>query len=118
MKLIIAGSRTINPNSYLIENLLDYFKIKPTEIVCGLANGVDRAGKKWAEEIKVPVKEFPPSWDAHGKSAGMIRNRRMAEYADALLLIWDGQSRGSANMLDNMVNRKKKVYGVVLGESQ
>lgn len=38
-------------------------------------------------------------WDAHGKAAGPIRNRKMAQEADALLLLWDGKSKGSASML-------------------
>jgi hypothetical protein len=38
----------------------------------------------------------------------------MAEYADALLLIWDGSSRGSANMRQQMERRGKPVYEVIL----
>jgi hypothetical protein len=40
----------------------------------------------------------------------------MAEYADALLLIWNGESRGSANMKENMVKLGKPVYEVILKE--
>jgi hypothetical protein len=42
---------------------------------------------------------FPAKWDKYGKAAGPLRNREMAAYADALILVWDGKSRGSANML-------------------
>jgi hypothetical protein len=38
----------------------------------------------------------------------------MAEYADALLLIWDGESKGSLNMKQRMIGLKKPVYEVVL----
>jgi hypothetical protein len=38
----------------------------------------------------------------------------MADYADALLLIWDGESKGSANMKKNMEKQNKKVYEVIL----
>jgi uncharacterized phage-like protein YoqJ len=38
----------------------------------------------------------------------------MAEYADALLLIWDGESRGSKNMLFNMKKLGKQVFEVKL----
>lgn len=38
----------------------------------------------------------------------------VADYADALLLIWDGESKGSANMRSEMLNRRKLVYEVTL----
>jgi hypothetical protein len=41
----------------------------------------------------------PALWDQFGKSAGFRRNVEMAEYADALVLVWDGKSRGSGHML-------------------
>jgi hypothetical protein len=38
----------------------------------------------------------------------------MAEEADALLLIWDGESKGSANMKKEMLFKNKPVYEVIL----
>jgi hypothetical protein len=32
--------------------------------------------------------------------AGPIRNGEMAKYADALIVFWDGKSRGTKNMID------------------
>jgi len=62
--------------------------------------------------------EFPADWDTHGRAAGPIRNKQMAEYGDALLLIWDGESRGSANMKSNMKKLGKPVYEIIIkGES-
>ena len=46
----------------------------------------------------IPIKRFLPDWDNFGKSAGLRRNDEMSSYADVLLLIWDGESRGSSNM--------------------
>lgn len=56
-------------------------------------------GEQWAKSESITVKEFPADWDTYGRPAGQIRNRAMAKYADALILIWDGVSRGSAGML-------------------
>lgn len=50
----------------------------------------------------IPVKRFPADWDRHGRAAGPIRNCQMAQYADALIAIWDGKSRGTKNMIDEM----------------
>jgi hypothetical protein len=98
MKVIIAGSRTIT-DYQLVEDAVSESGLKITEVVSGRAQGVDTLGEVWAARHSVPVKPFPADWNTHGKSAGPIRNRQMAEYADALILIWDGKSRGSFNML-------------------
>jgi Protein of unknown function (DUF2493). len=69
------------------------------EVVSGTARGADTAGEAWAEHHGVPVERFPADWDEHGKSAGPIRNQEMADYADAVVAIWDGKSSGTHNMI-------------------
>jgi hypothetical protein len=56
------------------------------------------------------VKSFPADWRLYGRSAGMIRNRQMANYADALLAIWDGRSPGTANMISLAKERELRLY--------
>lgn len=34
-----------------------------------------------------------------GKKAGIFRNIAMAEYAHALIAFWDGESKGTAHMI-------------------
>lgn len=117
MKLIIAGSRTININPTQMEKILEFSLINPTyvsDIVCGEAKGIDYSGKRYALVSNRNVLSFPADWDKHGKAAGHIRNKQMADYADALLLIWDGESRGSANMKETMLKLNKPVYEVIL----
>lgn len=98
MKTIIAGSRTIT--DYLtVVAAITATKFNITEVVSGKEpNGVDALGEQWAELEGIPIKPFPADWLQYGKPAGQIRNRAMARYADALILIWDGQSKGSAGM--------------------
>lgn len=73
-----------------------------TEVVSGTARGPDTVGAQWAvdQEPPIPVKEFPANWNTHGKKAGYLRNKEMADYADALLAIWDGKSKGTKHMID------------------
>lgn len=113
MKCIIAGSRTI----------LDYQVVKKaivdsgwdiTEVVSGKAPGVDTLGELWAKNNGIPVKPFPANWEAYYTQAGPIRNRQMAEYADALILVWDGNSSGSRDMLKKAKTQKLKIYVVRL----
>jgi len=49
-----------------------------------MAKGVDRLGLLWAERAKIPVKKFNANWERYGKSAGIVRNRKMGRYAEAL----------------------------------
>ena len=117
MKLIIAGSRTIDVPPQFIDGI--FWKIGwPTEVVSGMAEGIDKSGVAWTKTQGTGedflVKSFYPDWEKHGKAAGPIRNKEMADYADALLLIWDGTSPGSKNMKDHMLRLKKPVYEVIL----
>lgn len=115
MKLIIAGSRTLNIPDSDISSLCDLFKIpNDLEIISGTANGIDKCGESFAISCGYNLKQFPADWEKHGKAAGHIRNKQMADYSDELLLIWDGESRGSANMKDNMLKLGKPVYEVIL----
>ena len=54
---------------------------------------------RWARNNNIPLKMFYPNWDRYGKSAGMIRNKEMAEYAEALIAIWDRRSKGTKHMI-------------------
>jgi hypothetical protein len=112
MKIIIAGSRHFNDYN-LLKTKCDYF-LKNThcvEIVSGAAAGADALGEKYAAENGFALKLFPADWGKYSKAAGVIRNREMAKYADALILFWDGQSTGSQNMLHlaNKNNLKIKI---------
>jgi len=109
MKVIIAGSRDITDMNLLL-CALDIYPIDITEVVSGGANGVDRLGEEWAKEHNVPLTIFPAEWDKYGKIAGPIRNGNMAFYADALVAIWDGKSRGTKNMVDQMNKLQKPSY--------
>lgn len=95
MKLIIAGGRDHELVADDYKKLLDIPDVD--EIVSGgCPTGVDSCGETWASVAALPVKQFPADWKAHGKAAGPIRNRQMAEYADAVALFPGG--RGTASM--------------------
>ena len=98
MRVIIAGSRYINDYSEVVAAMRDC-GFAATEVVCGMARGVDLLGWTWAQERGLPCRQFPADWAKHGKAAGPIRNREMAKNADALVAVWDGKSRGTADMI-------------------
>lgn len=115
MKLIIAGTRDLLVDSDLIDSLIRYNRLNVKEVVSGSGGNVDEAGEEWAELIlEKESKQFNADWAKQGAAAGPIRNAKMAEYGDALLLIWDGKSSGSFSMKQEMVKRGKPIYEVIL----
>ena len=116
MRLIIAGSRAITDYRIIIEALdaSPWQACEIDEVVSGCARGVDTLGEQWAAVRRIPVTRCPAEWDKYERSAGPIRNSQMAARADALLLIWDGKSRGSASMKREAEKRGLKIYEYIV----
>lgn len=109
MKVVIAGSRGITDYEQVLLAITNSdFHI--TEVVSGRARGVDTLGECYAEEYALTCSYFPANWNKHGKRAGHIRNAEIARYADAAVIVWDGESTGSANMIENMKRLNKPYY--------
>ena len=109
MRVVIAGSRGFHDYDWL-QLLIKKADIYIDEVVSGGATGVDKMGERWATENNIKIKQFIPDWDTHGKSAGPIRNAEMAEYCHAAIIIWDGSSKGTFNMIDNIRRLKKPLF--------
>ena len=84
MRVAVIGSRTLH-----IENLKDYLPDDTTEIVSGGAKGVDADAKEYATQNQIPITEFLP------------------DYADIVLAVWDGKSRGTKFVIDQC--KKKNI---------
>lgn len=109
MKVIVAGSR----DGFVARNVFEAIEESGfiiTEIVSGTARGVDKHGEYYAACRNLPIKKFPADWEQYSKAAGYIRNKQMAEYADALVAVWDGISPGTKNMIDIMKSLNKPIY--------
>jgi hypothetical protein len=98
MKIIIAGSRILQPTQEDVDTL-DSYKYLIKEVVSGCARGIDKFGESWAEWNKIPIKRFPADWESFGQSAGIKRNKQMAEYADGLIAFIKNNSSGTKNMI-------------------
>jgi hypothetical protein len=109
MRVIIAGSRSITDYDFVCR-VIEESCFDVTEVVSGTARGVDQLGERWAKDNGIPVAHFPADWDKYGKSAGYVRNTDMGDYADALIAVWDGESRGTNHMVDIMSRLGKFIY--------
>lgn len=107
MKLLIAGSRTISDYS-IVRNFLDGWpkKHEITHIVSGGAQGVDGLALRYAKENNLLIKLYLPEWGVFGRAAGPIRNQKMLADSDLLLAVWDGESRGTLDMIKRWKEQK------------
>ena len=99
MRTIVAGSRTITSFKD-VEDAIQFSNFNPTVIISGGTKGVDFLGEQWAALHNVPLEVYPAEWEKYGRGAGFKRNALMATKADALVAIWDGQSRGTSHMIN------------------
>ena len=119
MRLLVAGGRDkyISNKGYQALNRL-YEEHSFTELVNGMASGIDKCARNWAITHNIPIKEFPAKWDRidrlnavvkvnkYGKKynarAGLDRNYDMLMYTwqdyNGLIIVFPG-GRGSEHML-------------------
>jgi len=134
MKIIIAGSRSLKGGIKIIQNAVENspFFEEITEVVSGTAPGIDTLGEAWAELNEIPIKQFPADWSnlkapnskikngKYGKynaAAGMIRNKKMAEYADGAIILWDSKSHGTSNTITECIKNDIPCYVEVNNKS-
>lgn len=117
MRTIIAGTRTITDYSKLELAIQDSgFSI--TTVLCGGSRGVDALGEQYALANDIPIEYYYANWDAHGNAAGPIRNTEMANNAEALILVWDGVSRGSSDMLQKATTKGLKIFTYIIKQEE
>lgn len=109
MKVVIAGSRTIDDYEAVCR-AIEGSGFTIDLVISGGAKGVDMLGVRWAKENKIQHCLFPPMWHELGKRAGMVRNRWMVKVADGVIVVWDGQSRGSGNTIICAEDLKKHLF--------
>lgn len=112
MKLIITGPPNLHPDMddvmslYLVERNLRFDSV--STIVSGGDAGVDAAAESWARVNRIKVVKFRANLLLWGQSAIPRRNREMALYADAALVVtWARRTPGSKEMIRNMMYLRK-----------
>lgn len=129
MKLIIAGSRSIKDYNVtrqaIIESGLWKQYGKKIHVISGEAEGPDKHGEEFAAKAGLKLTKKPADWSnikangalvrhnrrgPYNALAGHWRNQEMADIADAALVVWDGRSTGSLDMVHRMLQLDKPVY--------
>ena len=104
MKIAVVGSRGLKVN-----DLGRYLPAGVTEIVSGGARGIDTCAREYAEKNRIKLTEFLPQYEKYGRSAPLIRNLQIIEYADLVLAFWDGNSKGTKYVIEQCKKQNKEI---------
>lgn len=104
MKVAVIGSRNLT-----VENLGQYLPKETTEIVSGGAKGIDTCAREYANTKGLKLTEFLPEYNRYGRGAPLKRNLQIIDYADRVLVFWDGQSRGTKFVIEHCKAQGKPV---------
>lgn len=111
MKLLIAGSRGI-------ENfdLSKHIEKDVDTILSGGAKGIDTLAEEYADKMRLSKIILRPRYDLYGKAAPIKRNEELVNMADKILIIWDGESKGTKSTINYAKKLNKEIEVVTLSE--
>ena len=110
MKMAILGSRNLT-NIALEKYVLD----DVDEIVSGGAVGVDSCAAEYAKFRKIKLTEFIPEYERYGRAAPIVRNKKIVDYADKILVFWDGSSKGTLSVIKYAEKIGKPIKVITVG---
>lgn len=109
MKLLIIGSRSIRDF-----DLSHYISSDVDAIISGGANGIDSLAEKYADDHRISKYILRPRYDLYGRAAPLRRNEEMIDMCDAILVIWDGHSKGTQYSIKYAKKKDKPITLVQL----
>lgn len=93
MKIAIIGSRSITAPD------LESYISECDEIVSGGADGVDSYAAEYARAHGLKLTEFLPQYERYGRGAPIVRNKEIVNYADKIVVFWNGSSKGTLSVI-------------------
>ena len=102
MRIAIIGSRSIGD-----ADICTYVS-DCDEIVSGGARGVDSCAAEYARLKGIKLTEFLPQYELYGRAAPIVRNKKIVDHADAVMVFWDGRSRGTLSVIKYAEKVKKE----------
>ncbi len=102
MKVAVVGSRTLTNIK-----LEQYITEQTEEIISGGASGIDFCAAEFARSKGLKLTEFLPEYEHYGRAAPIVRNKMIVDYADKIIVFWDGKSKGSLSVIKYAQKLKK-----------
>ena len=103
MRIAVVGSRAFDDYEKMRKILIPYI---PFILISGGARGADALAERFAREYELTRVIYPAEWNRYGKKAAVIRNRKIVDKADLIIVFWDGESPGT-NMVINLAMQTK-----------
>ena len=104
MKLLVVGSRSIKDF-----DLSPYISPEVDTIITGGADGIDSLAEKYADLKRLSKYILRPCYKLYGRAAPLLRNEKMVDIADSVLVIWDGASKGTKHTIKYADKMKKPI---------
>ncbi len=95
MKIAVVGSR----NVYIQYTKFERYLSEAKEIVSGGARGIDLCAAEYARRNNIKLIEFLPEYNLYGRAAPIVRNKKIVEYSDKVLVFWNGSSKGTLSVI-------------------
>ena len=113
--VIACGSREWSGD---VSDVLSRYVDKSAILITGGARGADRLADQWAEISGIQRIIIPANWKGVGRYAGLQRNELMISIFPVVLVIafWDGQSRGTQDMIARAERHHVPVKVVEMGK--
>ena len=108
MKLLVVGSRDITDF-----DLKPHLPRKLSLIISGGAKGIDTLAERYADEHGISKLILRPQYEKYGRAAPLKRNEQMVDLCDSVLVIWDGQSKGSQYTISYAKKAKKEIQVIL-----
>lgn len=114
-RVVVYGSRNYynyDEAKRYIDFCISKIRYKYTLVfVSGGCRGADSLGERYARENGFELEIYNAEWEIYGNRAGPLRNKIMAETGDYFICFWDGNSKGTANMIYfvNLQNKPIKI---------
>lgn len=107
--VVITGSRYMSFSMQLHGRALQarLEEVEATQVMHGACEGADELADQVARLMRIPCTRVPADWKTHGKAAGPIRNRWMAERCQQVLAFPGGD--GTTDMVGAAVVRSVRV---------
>lgn len=122
IRICIAGSRSFH-DPKLFDLFLRIFlswiekKQLPYAFISGAApRGADSMIIDWAKENNKPCFTRRADWKKYGKGAGFRRNAEMRKELTHLLVFWDGESKGTLEMIEKTALQEDVHISVIIVE--
>jgi len=110
--VLICGSRSHHEWDLVTALCSKAVKRYPNaRFICGGSKGVDAMARYCLQKtFNKKVETFEADWEGLGIRAGFTRNWEMLMVAQVVIALWDGESRGTANTIENGRRLGRRVH--------